>query len=153
MSLSANANTGYGYYFILSEPCSNRLFTQVDAVENIRLFNRRENDGTLHAAKRLSYVVIRVSEQIRLSSKDQMPPVLPHESAEATKGSPDISTSSPSPSKSGRKTYCRGMFPPLQDTVGDIELLRHALRNVESAPPEEFRESILTLMRTMKTSR
>lgn len=139
----------FGYYFILSEPCQDKLFTQVAASENIRLFTRREKDGSLHPTKHLTYVVVRVSEQIRLSSQQQVPPVL----APGSETHVDSPVHAAFTREQSRKAYSRGVFPPLQDAVGDMEVLRQALHDAREAPAEDFRDRILALMSDLRSTR
>lgn len=102
----------YGYYYILSEPSTAKLYTCLDAGENVRLFTRREKDGQLQPAKYLSYIIIRVSEQA-----------------------------------SGQGTKNQTMFPPLQQSVGDVETLRSLLAEAkDSSNDAEFRQRIIDLV-------
>jgi hypothetical protein len=144
----------YGYYFVLSEPCGHKLFTQVEAMENIRLYTRKAKDGTLHATKNLSYVVIRVSEQLRLPSESEAPPAGILGNADAQPCDVRAVPEALSPARtSARKSHCQGMFPPLQDALRDVDDLRRALNDARDAPHDEFRDRILALLDNVKYTR
>lgn len=109
----------YGYYYILSEPSTAKLYTCLDAGENVRLFTRREKDGQLQSAKKLSYIIIRVSEQA-----------------------------------SGQGKKNQTMFPPLQQSVGDVEMLRSLLAEAKDCSNDaEFRQRIIELVDKVNLAR
>jgi hypothetical protein len=92
----------YGYYFLLSDPTASRLFTNLGAVEHIRLFARRETDGNIlhQSTKGLSYIVLRVSRQVRASA------------------APSAGAAPRSPAR-----VVRQVSPPSQEAAQDVDVL------------------------------